>query len=231
MPSIYFIDFIAIAPEFFMGVFICIFLFFGPLCLSQQTALFRKTFVLRDFSLKLSLLILLLTLILLVNSPIEFFIGFYGCLVFDFPSYVAKVLLVSLGICAISVSKSFVKHVGFNSFECFLVLLISLLALLFIVSSFDLLGFYIAFELQSLAFYVLASFKRSSAFSTEAGLKYLIMGAFSSGLFLFGTSLIYGAVGTTNYAVFKLFFSLDFLNHFSIGLLFGLVFVTTSFFF
>ena len=116
----------------------------------------------RDFSLKLSLPILLPTLVLFVNSPIDFFIGFYGCLVFDFPGYVSKVLLVILGICTIRVSKPFVKHAGFNFFEYFLVLL-------FIVLSVGSLGVYIVFDLQCLAFYVLASFKRSSVFSTEGG--------------------------------------------------------------
>jgi len=64
--------------------------------------------------------------------------------------------------------------------------------------SFDLTLMYIAIEIQSLSFYILSSMKRNSAFSTEAGLKYFILGALASGLFLFGSSLIYGITGTVN---------------------------------
>jgi len=75
----------------------------------------------------------------------------------------------------------------------------ALLGLMLLVSAYDLISLYLAIELQSLSFYVLASFKKNSAFSTEAGLKYFILGAFSSGLILFGSSLIYGFSGTTNF--------------------------------
>jgi proton-translocating NADH-quinone oxidoreductase chain N len=68
-----------------------------------------------------------------------------------------------------------------------------------IVASNDLISMYLAIEMQSLCLYVLAAFKKNSAFSTEAGLKYFILGAFSSGLLLFGSSMIYGFTGTTNF--------------------------------
>jgi NADH:ubiquinone oxidoreductase subunit 2 (subunit N) len=58
---------------------------------------------------------------------------------------------------------------------------------------------YLVIEMQALAFYILASFRRNSAFSTEAGLKYFISGSFISGIFLFGCSLIYGTLGTLNF--------------------------------
>jgi proton-translocating NADH-quinone oxidoreductase chain N len=70
--------------------------------------------------------------------------------------------------------------------------------MLFMISAFDLIAMYLAIELQSLCFYVLAASKRNSEFSTEAGLKYFLLGAFSSGIFLFGCSLIYGFTGVTN---------------------------------
>lgn len=67
-----------------------------------------------------------------------------------------------------------------------------------LINSHDFLSFYLALEMQSLAFYVLASFKRNSSFSTDAGLKYFISGSFISGFFLFGCSLLYGVLGTLN---------------------------------
>ena len=83
-----------------------------------------------------------------------------------------------------------------TQYEYFLLLGLSLLGVLTIVQSNDLITLYLAIELQSLAFYVLASFKVYSNFSTEAGLKYFILGAFSSGILLLGSSLVYGFTGT-----------------------------------
>jgi len=79
--------------------------------------------------------------------------------------------------------------------------------LLFLVSSFDLISLYLAIEMQSLCLYVLAASKKDSSFSTEAGIKYFILGSFSSGLLLFGISLLYGCCGTTNFENFNLLFS------------------------
>jgi len=78
-------------------------------------------------------------------------------------------------------------------------MLFSTLGMLFIVSSYDLISMYLAIELQSLSFYVIAAFQRNNEFSTEAGLKYFILGALSSGLLLFGESILYGFTGITNF--------------------------------
>ena len=72
--------------------------------------------------------------------------------------------------------------------------------LILLCSANDLLTSYLSIELQSLSFYVLAAAKRDSEFSTEAGLKYFFLGAFSSGFLLFGSSLLYGLTGTTNFS-------------------------------
>lgn len=97
-----------------------------------------------------------------------------------------------------------------NYFEYSVMLLFALLGIFFICSSNDLITAYLSIELQSLSFYMLAAFKKDSAFSVDAGLKYFILGAFSSGLFLFGSSILYGISGTTNFEDLKnLFFLLD----------------------
>lgn len=101
--------------------------------------------------------------------------------------------------------------------------------MLFIVSSYDLISMYSAIELQSLSFYVIAAFQRNNEFSAEAGLKYFILGALSSGLLLFGESILYGLTGITNFEeLTKLFtfFSLSeghVVNAIAMGLLFMLV--------
>jgi len=112
------------------------------------------------------------------------------------------------------------------------------LGLFLLCSANDLLTAYLAIELQSLAFYVLASFKKTSTFSVDAGIKYFILGAFSSSLFLFGSSLLYGFTGTINFEDFNnlLFhvcqgnFSNDTLFDISI-INFGLFFILISLFF
>ena len=96
-------------------------------------------------------------------------------------------------------SQDYIEYYKLNSFEYCILILFAVLGLLLLISSHDLISAYLAIEMQSLSFYVLASFKRNSAFSTEAGLKYFILGAFSSSLILFGCSILYGFTGTTNF--------------------------------
>jgi len=121
-----------------------------------------------------------------------------------------------------------------NFFEYFSLFSFSILAFLLLISSTDLLVSYLVIELQTIAFYILASFTRSSAYSTEAGLKYFITGAFVSGFFLFGCSLIYVGLGTLNLGIIKLLLSFPFefdllgLNYF---LLLGCALVTLTFLF
>jgi proton-translocating NADH-quinone oxidoreductase chain N len=84
-------------------------------------------------------------------------------------------------------------------FEYILLLLLSIVGMLTIISSYDLVTMYLAIELQSLCFYVVTNLKFYSNFSIEAGLKYFILGALSSGILLFGSSLLYGFTGLTNF--------------------------------
>ena len=90
-----------------------------------------------------------------------------------------------------------------NYFEYSILILFALLGIFFICSSNDLITAYLSIELQSLFFYVMAAMKKDSAFSVDAGLKYFILGAFSSSLFLFGSSIIYGVSGTINFEDLK----------------------------
>ena len=122
-------------------------------------------------------------------------------------------------------SNSYLKSESIlKSFEYFLIISLSLLGMFFLVSSNDFLSLYLTVEFQSLALYVLAAFKQNSLFSIEAGLKYFILGTFSSGLLLFGAYLLYGFTGTLNFSELDLIFQFntifkdDYL--FKLGLLF-----------
>jgi proton-translocating NADH-quinone oxidoreductase chain N len=109
------------------------------------------------------------------------------------------------------ISLNFIIDNKVNIFEYFILILFSVFGLLCFIASFDLISMYISLEVQSLAFYILASLRKDSSFSTEAGLKYFILGAFSSGILLLGISFIYGVVGTTNFEnLGKFFIGFDF---------------------
>jgi NADH-quinone oxidoreductase subunit N len=121
-----------------------------------------------------------------------------------------------------------------NNFEYFILILCAVLGLMLLISSYDLISLYLAIEMQSLCLYVLAAAKKDSTFSTEAGLKYFILGSFSSALLLFGISLIYGCTGTTNFENLSLLFAGDnLLINDSIlqSINIGLIFIAAAFFF
>lgn len=154
--------------------------------------------------------ILFCLLLLLSNLKIE---GFFSTFLFlnDESGRLVKILFVfSCLIVLFVILRSFILQ-NLNFFEFFSIFLLSILALLLLVNSCDLISSYLVIEMQALCFYILASFRRNSAFSTEAGLKYFISGSFISGLFLFGCSLIYGGLGTLNFNNLNLLlaFSLD----------------------
>jgi NADH-quinone oxidoreductase subunit N len=205
----FFQEVVSFFPELYLSVSLCFFLLFCSLFSTFNYSLIKKTLIFRKICFWVSLQLLFYTLILTINSSSDFSILFFGCLVNDYISLVGKVLILSITLCVFLSSYSYIKNQNLISFEFFIVLLISTLALILIVDSTDLVAFYLALELQALSFYILATFKKESAFSTEAGLKYFIMGAFSSGFFLFGCSLIYGFAGTTNYYILKDLFLFD----------------------
>ena len=99
-----------------------------------------------------------------------------------------------------------------NNFEYTVLILISILGLLLLCSSNDLITSYLAIELQSVAFYLMAAFKKNSTYSIESGLKYFIIGSLSSAFFLFGSALIYGCLGTLSFDDIRMFLSLASLD-------------------
>lgn len=126
----------------------------------------------------------------------------------------AKTIILLSALSSILISLDYIKSQRLNSFEYIILILFSTLSMLLIVSSYDLISMYLAIELQSLSFYVIAAFQRSpqcgqNEFSTEAGLKYFILGALSSGLLLFGESIVYGFTGITNFEELTKLFTFD----------------------
>ncbi len=138
---------------------------------------------------------------------------------------VTKFLALLSTFFVLSLSVSYLKSESIlQSFEYFFLILLSLLGMFCLISANDFLSLYITVEFQSLALYVLAAFKQNSLFSIEAGLKYFILGTFSSGLLLFGASLLYGFTGTLNFSELDLIFQFNIIFRddylFKLGLLF-----------
>jgi NADH-quinone oxidoreductase subunit N len=125
---------------------------------------------------------------------------FNGSFVVDDFARFAKILAFGGTAIAILMSFDFVKRAGMRKFEYPILMLLSAVGMGMLISATDLIALYLGLELMSLSLYVIAAIDRDSAKSTEAGLKYFVLGALSSGMLLYGASLIYGATGHISFA-------------------------------
>ena len=151
--------------------------------------------------------------------------AFDGMIVDDGFARFAKILILVSAAAILLMSEGYMAARGLLRFEYPLLVALSVVGMMVMVSAGDLMALYMGLELQSLALYVVASLRRDSAKSTEAGLKYFVLGALSSGLLLYGASLTYGFTGTTLFSgIIEGVGSEP-----SLGLLFGLVFLLAGF--
>jgi len=146
---------------------------------------------------------------------------FKGMFVTDTFAVYAKVMVLGASALSLILSLGWLAQEEIKKFEYAVLVLFATLGMLMMVSANDLMSLYIGLELQSLALYVLASFKRDSVKSTEAGLKYFVLGSVASGMMLYGMSMVYGFSGTTNFEVLSEVLS----EHQATGVVVGLVFV------
>lgn len=141
------------------------------------------------------------------------------------------IFVIILSIFILLVSISYFKYEELFTFEFGILFYFYIIGAFLLFLSNDFFSLYLAVELQSFVLYVLSAYKRD-AFSSEAGLKYFVLGAFSSGLLLFGVSLIYGFAGTTNFDdIYSLFLPSLFVFEIHGGFLVGLIFFTVGFMF
>src|SRR5436190_13094515 len=126
--------------------------------------------------------------------------GFYGMFVTDAFAVFVKALVLLGSAVSILLALHYNEERQIARFEFPVLFLLATSGMMVMVSANDLITLYLGLELQSLALYVVASFGRDSVRSTEAGLKYFVLGALASGMLLYGASLIYGFAGTTSFA-------------------------------
>lgn len=165
----------------------------------------------------IGVLILGLALLLLINENLSFFNSFSGnnFIVNDYLGFASKSVICFIAfLFLILITISYEDRTSQNNFEYTILVLISILGLLLLCSSNDLITAYLAIELQSVAFYIMAAFKKNSTYSIESGLKYFIIGSLSSAFFLFGSALIYGCLGSLNFDDLRIFISLSSINIF-----------------
>ena len=170
----------------------------------------------------ISLLVLLITAIITFNETfaISRTTLFNDSVVIDYMASLMKIITLLGAFLALIISSSYLKTFKIFKIEYPILILSSVLGMMVMISSNDLMVFYMGLELQSLALYVLATFNRDQLKSSEAGLKYFVLSALSSGLLLYGCSLIYGFSGSTNFNIIS-----NQLNSNEYVLTFGIVFI------
>jgi hypothetical protein len=170
----------------------------------------------------LALLALALVLVLSANGKA---VTFNGAFVADgFARFMKVLTLIGAGA-AIILAGDFMRRDGSMRFEFPVLVVLATIGMMMMISANDLIGLYVGLELQSLALYVVAAFDRDNAKSTEAGLKYFVLGALSSGMLLYGASLVYGFTGTVSYSGIAQAVQ---GGHAGLGLIFGIVFVAAG---
>ena len=207
---------IIIFPEIFLTISIMILLLIG---------LFQKENSFNNVS-NLSIIVLASTFFFIFLDQNLFFANYE--FFFKDSSFIQffKYLIILGSAASIIISKNYFIDSKLARFEIPILILFSSLGMMVLISSNDLISMYLGIELQSLSLYVVAAIKKDSLQSSESGVKYFVLGALSSGILLYGCSLIYGFAGSTNFQEIQV--NLNSLDNLNLGLIFGLVFILTG---
>ncbi len=203
---------IYILPELFLSISVMTLLMLG--------VFIKKSFKLINF---LTILILIFAIILVFNQPDGVNKIFNESYIIDKFSIFMKILTLLFCSFILISSKDYIKSNNMDKIEYPIIILSSVVGMFLMISSYDLIVFYLGLELQSLCLYILASFNKNEEKSSEAGLKYFILSALATGLILYGCSLIYGFTGSTNFSTIA-----KNLNEASLGGIFGIVFIISG---
>src|ERR1043165_6154143 len=144
--------------------------------------------------------LLVIAALLVYALPAGRLVTFGGGLVFDDFARVLKILALAGSAATIALARDYQAAEAQEKFEFAILILLSTTGMMMLISAADLIALYLGLELIRLALYVVAASNRDSVRSTEAGLKYFVLGALSSGMLLYGASLIYGFTGTVSFA-------------------------------
>ena len=165
-------------------------------------------------------MLLIVTGVLEWMLPAGKLVSFGGSFIVDGFARFLKILALIGSVATLILSREFLSDPSRRIFEYAILVLLSTLGMMVLISAGDLITLYLGLELMSLALYVVAASNRDNAKSTEAGLKYFVLGALSSGMLLYGASLVYGFTGTVSFAGIAAAAKTG-----SVGIIFGIVFV------
>ena len=196
-------------PEIFLSLSIFLILLIGVYIKNSFNLIFN-----------VSSLIIIVTITIILTSPNTEEKIFLDSFTRDAFSNYFKILILLSTLFVLNSSKNFIIDNKLDKFEYPIIILLSVLGMFFMVSANDLILFYLGLELQSLSLYILASIDRDNLRSTESGIKYFVLSALSSGLLLYGCSLLYGFTGSTNFELIA-----SQLNRENTGAIFAMVFI------
>lgn len=209
-------DLAVIRPELFVAVAAMVMLMLGA---------FRKENSARFVS-WLGVGVFVVAGVLVFAGPADTAMAFGNQFIVDDFAVFAKILLISGAALSLILAVPYNLREGIDQFEYPILIVFAVLGMMMMVSANDLISLYLGIELQSLALYVVAAIRRDTLRSSEAGLKYFVLGALSSGILLYGMSLVYGFAGTTNFEVLANIFVAD--ENASIGVIVGIVFIAAG---
>jgi len=150
---------------------------------------------------------------------------FSGMFVSDPFAVYFKVLVLFASALTLAISHNYMENQGIARFEYTVLIVFATLGMMIMISANNLMSLYLGLEMQSLSLYVIATFNRDDERSTEAGLKYFVLGAVASGMLLYGSSLVYGFSGTTDFQILGNMFATEHGPDASIGMIVGIVFI------
>jgi NADH:ubiquinone oxidoreductase subunit 2 (subunit N) len=211
--QIYHLKEMSLSAELFLSSSILQFTFYAI-----STAYQRKSgfVVLNTQVYYISALLVLLSSFLILNEDLLVMNSFSSnnFIINDYLSFATKLVICLTSVVFLTIINISIRDEPIhNNFEYVVLITISVLGLLLLCSSNDLITAYLAIELHSVAFYIMAAFKRNSSYSIESGLKYFIVGSLSSAFFLFGSSIVYGCMGSLSFDDLRMFFSLLSAQH------------------
>lgn len=207
-------------PEIFLGIAAMVMLMLGVF---QNTSGPDGVLKASRMTSSLSVVMLVLALALVITVSGEKLLTFDGMFISDpFATY-AKALILLAATFSVIMAQDWMEKQGCQRFEYVVVMLFATLGMMMMVSANSLISLYLGLELQSLSLYILAAFQRDEVRSTEAGVKYFVLGALASGMLLYGSSLVYGYSGTLSFDVLAAMFNGG--AEPAVGLVVGLVFI------
>ncbi|MCP5367445.1 MAG: NADH-quinone oxidoreductase subunit NuoN [Hyphomicrobiales bacterium] len=215
-------------PEIFLACAAMVLLMFGVFQKSPNAA--EEANTARNIGLvAVTMLVLAVLLVAMVGGTGEASLyAFGGLFVVDpFASFFKVLVLIGSGLTLV-VSGDYLKRQGIARFEYPVLVLFAVIGMMMMISANDLISLYLGLEIQSLSLYIIAAFQRETLRSTEAGLKYFVLGSVASGMLLYGSSMVYGFTGTTSFSVLAEMFAGQGGHTPSVGLIFGLVFIVAG---